>query len=353
MKVIITNFMNIAALLSACVCAVPAWSADMISRPDDINTRIFYTENDKMGWDAVVKGKVIAFGTRLDNEKNDLSESAHERSRVTVRLYDNYGVKVGDYLFVINKRNLIVSRIKAVSIFKSGTFGYLLVGHGNFLLANEGDRVAQRAEGETSKYAFIYKSRGEYYEAVGETGNAINNYKKAIELDKGNPDAHLALGYVYMRDNLYQFAITEFGEAYKQITRMYDREDKFCLLLGMAEVRFREAYYENINDDLRKKYITEGIKYSKEALEIYPDSKDANYFLAVFYYKNTEHDDLLAKKQFIRVIELDPDNIDAYLSLSKLYYDHGNKEKSRFYADLALKKNPANERAKFLINLSE
>lgn len=331
----------------------PVRSADMIARSEDINTRIFYTENDKMGWEAVLKGKVISFGARLDNEKNDLSDYVHDRSQVTVRLYDNYGVRTGDSLFVINNRNLIVSRIKVVSIFKSGTFGYLLIGHGNFLLANEGDRVAQRVEGESSKYAFIYKSRGEYFEAVGETGNAINNYKKAIELDKGNPEAHLALGYVYMRDNLSQFAITEFGEAYRQITRLYDKEDKFTLLIGMAEVRFREVYYENIPDDLRSKYIKEGIKYSREAIEVYPDSKDANYYLAVFYYKNTEPDDLQAKNQFLKVIELDPDRIEAYVALSELYHKHRNKEKARFYADLALKKDPANERAKHLLKLSE
>jgi Tfp pilus assembly protein PilF len=345
--------MLIAALLSACAYAGTAWSADMISRPEDNNTRIFYTENDKMGWDAVLKGKVISFGTRFDNDKNDLSDSVHDRSQVTVRLYDNYGVKAGDYLFVINNRNLIVSRIKVVSIFKSGTFGYMLVGHGNFLLANEGDRVAQRAENEASKYAFIYKSRGEYYEEVGETGSAINNYKKAIELDKSNPNAHLALGNVYLRDNLYQFAITEFGEAYKQITRLYDNEDKYSLLLGMAEVRFCEVYYENITDDLRKKYIKEGIKYSREAIEFYPDSKDANYYLAVFCFKNPEPDDVQARDQFLRVIELDPENIDAYIALSELYYKHRNRGKSRFYADLALKKDPANKRAKFILNLSE
>ncbi|MCU0822310.1 MAG: tetratricopeptide repeat protein [Spirochaetes bacterium] len=282
------TFLRFAAVLSASVFTAPAWSADMISRAEDVNTRIFYTEDDKMGWDAVVKGKVLSFSTRLENEKNDLSESVHDRSQVTVRLYDNLGVKIGDSLFVINSRNLIVSRIKVSSIFKSNTFGYLLVGNGNFLLANEGDRVTQRVEGESSRFAFIYKSRGEYFEEVGEAGNAINNYKKAIELDRGNPEAHLALGYVYMRDRLYQFAITEFSEAYKQITRLYDREDKFSLLIGMAEVRFREAYYENLTDTLRQKYINEGIKYSKEALGIYPDSKNANYLLAVFYYKNAD-----------------------------------------------------------------
>ncbi len=346
-------FLGAAAVVSVCALAGQARAADMICHPEDLNTRIFYTEDDKMGWDAVVKGRVISFGTKLENENNDLSDHVHDRSQVTVRLYDNLGVKIGDSLFVINSRNLIVSRIKVETIFKSNTFGYMMTGRGNFLLANEGDRIAQRVEGEASKYAFIYKSRGEYFEEIGEPGNAINNYKKAIELDKGNPGAHLALGYVYMRDNLYQYAIEEFGEAYGQITRLYDREDKFSLLMGMAEVRFREAYYENITDELRAKYIKEGIRYSKEALRIYPESKEANYYLAVFYYKSASPDDLQAKNQFLRVIELDPENVDAYVALSELYYKHRNKEKSRFYADLALKKNPANQRARFLLNLSE
>ena len=100
-------------------------------------------------------------------------------------------------------------------------------------------------------------------------------------------------------------------------------------------------------------YINEGIKYSKEALRIYPDSKEANFYLGIFYYKNPEPSDVDAKNQFLKVIDLDPNNIDAYIALAELYYKHRNKKKARYFAEQALRIDPANDRAKFILSVSE
>lgn len=331
----------------------PVESADMIYNQSDPHLRIFYTETDRVGWNALLKGRVLSIGADVETGKDDISGSISDRTKVSVRLYDHFGVEQGDTLFVINNRNLIVSRIKVASVFKSIIFGYMLIGYGNFRLANEGDRVAQRIESDYSRYACFHKARGDYYAQIGENGNAINSYKKAIELDKGNPEAHLALGNVYLSDNLLQFAFHEFNEAYRHFSRLYDNEDRFCLLKGMAEIRFREAYYENIPADLRGKYIKDGIKYSEEALRIYPGSRKVNYYLGMFYYKSPEPDDVKARDQFLKVIELDPENADAYTALADLYYKHDNMEKAVFYAEAALKIDPAGDRARFILNLAK
>ena len=132
-----------------------------------------------------------------------------------------------------------------------------------------------------------------------------------------------------------------------------NNEDKYLLFKGLAEIRFREVYYIKLPNKLRKKYINEGIKYSQEALKINSDSVEVNFYLGVFYYKNSKPKDIEAKKQFLKVIDLDSENTDAYIALSELYYRNGNKSRAGFYADKALKIDPVNERAKFMQNFSK
>jgi tetratricopeptide (TPR) repeat protein len=323
-----------------------AFPADMICSNGNMQLRIFYTERDFTGWDAVLKGEVLSFSINENSYNNDLMRVAQDKTKVLVRLYNSDGIKKGDNLFIINDRNLIVSRVEVKSIFDSKTFGKLLVGHGMFRLARKGDRVAQRISDENSRYAFIYKSRGDYFNETGKTGEAISNYKKAIELDGGHPESHISLGWIYLKQNLIQFALKEFDAAYRGSGRTYDREDKYLMLLGMVEARYRGMTAYKIPADLRSKFKEEGIKYSKEALEIYPESKDINYYLALLYMIKPDESDLQAKNQLIKVIEIDPENINAYLNLALLYEKYNNHKKSLFYAEKAVKMDPLNTQAR-------
>jgi len=170
-------------------------------------------------------------------------------------------------------------------------------------------------------------------------------------LDKGYPEAHLSLGYIYLNRIMLEFAYKEFTIAYKEISRLYDNEDKYLLLRGLVETRYKDLNYKKISNELRLRYTREGIKYSKEALKIYPKSKEVNFFLGMFYYKSPESPDVKAKEQFLKIIDLDPLNVDAYVALSELYYKHENEKKSRYYAMEALKIEPTNEKAGHMLKL--
>ncbi len=326
-------------------------SAELKYGKDGSRLKIFYTETDFYGWDAVLRGKVISIGAREDSHKNDLMRFAQDKTKAVVRLYSHEGMKVGDTLFVVNKRNLIVAKITIASIFKSKYLGYLLIGYGNLRLANLENRVVQRASEESSKYAYIYKSRGDYHHEVGNTGKSISYYKRAIELDSGNPEAHLYLGLIYLKKNLLQFALKEFDYSYKEIRRLYDNEDKFLLMKGMVEARYRGLRHYKLPLELIQKFKSEGIRYSREALEIYPDSKEVNFYLGMFYYLKPEPSDVDARNQFLRVIEIDPGQVAAYVNLAVLYKKHKNDKKAEFYAKEALKIDPANKRARHILKL--
>ena len=53
--------------------------------------------------------------------------------------------------------------------------------------------VVQKVEDNHSKYAYIYKARGDFHKSNGEHGKAIEQYKKSLEMDRrlsgGSPGA--------------------------------------------------------------------------------------------------------------------------------------------------------------------
>lgn len=330
-------------------------SAGTLMRASDqaATLKVFYHERDTAGWNTVLIGKLESIGIKGEYDKNDISQTARDKSKASVRLYQSEGIQKGDEIFVINDKNLIVSRLEVKTVFKSVSFGPMLVGYGNLRLAKAGNRVVQRVEEQYSKYAYIYGARGDYYNATGDEGEAIKNYKKAIELDRGNPEAHLALGLLYLKDDMLQFAFKEFSEAYKRISRMYDKEDRYALLCRIAETRYRQAYFTRIPSDAKARYIKDGIRYAEEALEMYPDSREAHFYLGIFHYKNPDRSDIKARDHLLKVLELDPENLDACLILAELYYNHGNRKKAKSFAEQALKINGTSERARFIKRLAE
>ena len=314
---------------------------------------VFYTQNDYVAWKAIVKGRIISIGEREDTAKQELTRTLQPKTKITVRLYNTDGIHKGSTLYVINVNNLIVSRFTVESIFRSQSFGDMLVGYGYFRLSTIGDRVIKRFEGAYPEIAKIHKARGDYYKNTGEFGNAIKEYNQAIILDANYPEAHIELGKIYFNDNVLQFAFNEFQQAYANKDRIVDKQDTFELLYYMAKTRYIEAYDTNIPAALKDKYIKEGIKYANEALTIMPDSVEILYMLGVMYYKNTDPDDVAAKKTFEKVIEIDPTHTGAYIALSELYMKHKNNNKANYYSKKALEVDPANERARFIYRMTK
>ena len=340
-----------AALAAACILqSSAADSAQLRALNTRDRVKVFYIETDSKGWTAVPRGEVVSIGVREDSASQELMKVAQKWSKATVRLYSPEGVKRGDQLFVVNARNLVVARLDVKSVFQSETFGTMLTGTGNFTSARNGFLVVQKVDDNYSKYAYIYKARGDYFKGNGDTGKAIELYKKSLEMDRRYPEAHLALGYVYMREDMMSFASKEFNEAYREIDRIYDNEDRYQLLKGLTTLRYRMAYEYPVSNAARTELVREGIRYADEALKIYPDSRDVNLCLGMFYYKGPEPQDVKAKHQFLKVVEIDPMNVRAYLALAELYRRHDNGSKALEYARKALEVSPDSVEAKRLVN---
>ena len=328
-------------------------SANMIMAEGTERLKVFYTMTDREGRKAVVKGKILSFSAKDVLDKDDVYAKAQDRNKATVRLYNAEGLHEGDLLYVINEKNLIVAKMEVRVMFKSRSFGDMLVGYGNFRLASVGDRVIRDESEEVSKYAYIHKARGDYYDNIGERGNAIQQYKSALELDRNDPSSRLALGVLYLREGLDQFAMREFQEAYRNINRLQDREDRFLLLRHIAEIRYREIYESFIPESLKERYRAEAIKMCREAIRVYPESERMHYYLGVLHYRTPNPDDRKARDYFIKVLELNPGHAGALAALSELYFRHDNMDKARMYAEKALESERDNAIARAMIRKIE
>ncbi len=317
-----------------------------------LKTVMFYTHNSSTGQEVLIRGKVISISSSEELPESELSGIAHDKTRVTVRLFERDGINIGDVLYIIDKNNLVVSKFTVRQIFHNRTFGYMLVGYGNLKLSGQDYRVVQAVFDPESGESYKYKSRGDYYLRTGDRGKAITQYKKAIELNRNDSSSRLALGLVYYNDRIYNFAYSEFIKAYEHIDNIYDNEDRFVLLKSLAELCFLEAYHSSNLPEMRKKFSREGIKYCKEALSYKRDSVDVNSLLGDFYYMKIDSDqdnDSLARDAYMKVLELNPSHFNANFKLARLYKSHNNNEKALKYIKKAVLSDPSSEEAAALL----
>ena len=73
-----------------------------------------------------------------------------------------------------------------------------------------------------------------------------------------------------------------------------------------------------------------------------------NFFLAEFLSKSKKQDDNILKKYYLKAIKANPYNVEALVSLSRLYFKHKNREKAEKFVTRAIKIDPNHEGAKVI-----
>ncbi len=348
--------LSISLLCLLMVSSLSEVEAVQLKRTGPERTSAFYSQADQHGWSVDVVGKIMSFSSLDYADGDNLSGKARVKSAVTVRLFQQQGIREGDELFVIDSKNLITARINVKRVFQSKSFGWMMIGNGNFRNCRENDRVVQRKASGVSDYANIHRVRGDYFRNTGDNGKAIFEYKNAIKLDPGCPEARMGLGLLYLQDNMLQFAFNELLLAYGRLSHVYDREDRFLILGGLAQIRFREYFELDLPESRLVKFRDEGIKYCEEALKYYPQSAEINYYLGRFYYQPStvpEKDDERARDYFMKVVQFDPGHAGANTALAELYLKYRNRDKALYYANRILEYDSSNGRAKQLIKYIE
>ena len=341
MKVIIKKTV---LLIIFSAVTIPA-AAGFVTR-GNVTTKIFYSESDLSGWNAVIRGRVDSLGTR-DVSPTELHQAASGRSKITMILDNADGLMTGDELYIINENHLIVARLTLVSILKSVSFGHIGVGYGNFRRVKKNYLVVQKVTESDTKYAYIYKTRGDYFRNTGDMSQAILQYEKALSYNSNHPESHLALGEIYLNKNMIDYAEKEFRLAYAGKGYVYDNEDRYRIYRNILNIcRYRVLKDDTISGKTREGYIAEGLKVAKEARNVFPDDVEVYYDIGLFAFHSKM--DIESKNALLTVISQKPDHIDSLLILARLYHRHNNREKSVEFVERVLTVEPDNALARDL-----
>ena len=148
------------------------------------------------------------------------------------------------------------------------------------------------------------------YSSMGNFVEAIEYFKKAIELDPENTDARLSLSGLYEEFTEEELAKDEYDKILEY------EPDNFWANLNLG------SYYEKSNQ------LNLSYNYLSKAYQINPDEKMINYNLGVYYSKVKEFDK--AKFFYQEEIKNPECHPYAYLNLALLYKDvYKDKDKSR------------------------
>ena len=147
---------------------------------------------------------------KTTSRKNEVEGYDMRFDRLTVKLFENKGLRIGQKLFIVNKNSNhqqfknahIVGELEIVSIYYDKLHkSWMLKGRGIFLRIRRGFFVARGLETESLEAAYILKRQGDKYANINQNVKAITYYKKALQLDKSLPEAHAGLADVYLANH--------------------------------------------------------------------------------------------------------------------------------------------------------
>ncbi|MEW6665795.1 MAG: tetratricopeptide repeat protein [Thermodesulfobacteriota bacterium] len=153
----------------------------------------------------------------------------------------------------------------------------------------------------------LYRSLGYLYAETGDIPKAILNYRKALELDKEDPNLHYNLSTLYEREGDENRAFSHLEEALR-------------LRPGDAEGRLRLAAYL-----VRKGKLLDAERHLAVVIAAAPGSMEALLLLSQIAEKSKDPAKL--RDVYTRILSLDPDNETVLYNLGVLEYEAGDYRK--------------------------
>jgi len=159
----------------------------------------------------------------------------------------------------------------------------------------------------------------------GDTDRAIENFRRALEIDQAHSIALLNLGNAYRQKKDW----TEAKKVLQRALEMNANDAETNYSLGMVFAQ---------TDDSERAY-----KFLKNAIALRPAYPEALNNLGVLYLRSRKPEEAI--RNFEESIRVAPEYDQAYLNLARVYTIQGEKEKTREVLMELLKKQPENAQA--------
>ena len=196
-------------------------------------------------------------------------------------------------------------------------------------------KALDRTPDVPEKLAAMHYNLGYAYGLHGSLDQAIEEYKKIIELLPSNADAYSALAFAYSQKGL----VAEAAMAYQKALELKPGDKEILAAFGklcrdndlLAEARsVYERLYAMDNKDmnairslarlyLKLEAYPKAIEMHKKVLGMEPGSLDERLNLAMAFEKNGQVDSAIA--HYGNVLAAQPDNMQSLCSLGFLYSD--------------------------------
>ncbi|MDD3594503.1 MAG: tetratricopeptide repeat protein [Candidatus Gastranaerophilales bacterium] len=174
----------------------------------------------------------------------------------------------------------------------------------------------------------LYILLGDVYKSIGKYEEAINEYRMAIWIDPINIPAYQSMCQLYEEIGDYDKAV----QSYKKLIRIQPRNP--VLYSHIANILYLKGE------------IDESIKYYHYAINLNP-SKDwtsvVSQTLGYVLHESVKNYDA-AISAYQSAYQLNPNDIDTYISLGSAFYDKGDYDNAKVVYNLALELYPENSR---------
>lgn len=164
---------------------------------------------------------------------------------------------------------------------------------------------------------------------------AIENLKKAYELDSGNKEAFYKTGLAYKRKEDYETA----KQYYEKLLNETDNK------ILLAHTYIELAYISGIEDDYYHLF-----RYLDKAEQVFPELPDT-YILRAITYKEKLSNNGEAIKHLRRALKISKKESYVYYMFADIYYIEQNFEKALKYIKKAIKLTPDDGEYHFLCAL--
>jgi len=254
---------------------------------------------------------------------------------------------INNYEFAIKCYNLIIECFYSNN---SATSSSNLIKKSQTLMSNSNDTNIQILES-------AYFNNGNSYNQIGKYQEAINFYKKAIELNPTNDFIYFNLGFMYESVNSLGEALLSYQKAidlsninveyYYQKANVlfkleqYEQADEVYNII----LKLDKHHYKSLNNIglIHDKFNRNGeaIKCYLSAIEVNPKYEDAHFNLGFSYGNANKLDESV--KSYNIVLSINPNNDKALNNLGDVYKKQGNFQNAVECYKKLLEKDPKNE----------
>ncbi|MCG8430767.1 MAG: tetratricopeptide repeat protein [Candidatus Omnitrophica bacterium] len=199
------------------------------------------------------------------------------------------------------------------------------------------------------QHASFYNDLGVAYHEAGRSAQALEAYRRALEIDPRLDEPYHNLGVIYLQEGREKQALPFFHkaisinghhvDAHLNIGNIhfargdYGRAQRYYLRAIELNSSYADAHYNLGNLYRLKQNITQAEKHLRMAVRLNPSDPLPYHNLAALLYDKKE--DAEAIRLLRQAIALDPDYAKAYDSLSRIYAAGGQSDKASVYADKA------------------